>query len=622
MFPGLAKNADLVPVWVCAGDFCALGLLPPGAQCDETIHVLLPLPYSLILELWHMGRGRARSGEPLVAFDGRLILAAEGIFSARPLLATANRFKWPLLLGVAKLGANHFSYTEPKLQPILDNIRQQNSNVGHPSFKASSNLLFRTSAEDLQTAAHLYSNSTSTYAVDAGRYAYVLGSALLGMYIPATPLLLLASSSAAVLKAVLEFGFDPANTCTMTYLTNLRRGEVDSLGCQITLQYGRQGMHQFYTNLQNSAGSDREKWSAAGPFYYLRKTAEKQIRACNTWWRRKSTGKYSLEEVVYGLEQTDLNVINYMKVWIDNNSDLLQDLMKNIVLMRKSKQAVIFGSNGYNALWKGGQLHTDYDRLKVMEVDKYFDVYTLFLWDSDSLSNWLGYAAVISFIIQFCRWACENGYRHGIHEYASKLNIEIQNAKNKYSLQLKENITENVVAIEREGPGHLRLDALNALCNRAASVYAAGIILDIWKEVNTGIQNDRFDIRIETMEPTISTSRVFDSLGIEPDMQRRIFELTDLITNDKIRAILKGHVNEEHKILQQVSEQMQRCINNTSRAALMQQVETLILEAVHLYSIKLMKCVLGEPNSPVDTTEFNAHKQVIFNKLRGFHRQG
>ena len=75
MFPGLAEEKDLVPVWVCAGDFCALGLLPPGAQCDETIHVLLSLPYWLVIKLWHKGRGRSSSGEPLVAFDGRLILA-------------------------------------------------------------------------------------------------------------------------------------------------------------------------------------------------------------------------------------------------------------------------------------------------------------------------------------------------------------------------------------------------------------------------------------------------------------------------------------------------------------------------------------------------------------------
>jgi hypothetical protein len=89
MLPVLAKSQDLVPVWVSAGDFCALGFLPSEVACDERIHVLVPLPYSIVQKLWRMGRGQNHRGEPLVADDGRLILALNkpknGAVFARPL---------------------------------------------------------------------------------------------------------------------------------------------------------------------------------------------------------------------------------------------------------------------------------------------------------------------------------------------------------------------------------------------------------------------------------------------------------------------------------------------------------------------------------------------------------
>ena len=233
MFPGLAKNADLIPVWVCAGDFCALGLLPPGAQCDETIHVLLPLQYSLILQLWHMGRGRARSGEPLVAFDGRLILAAEGGVPKRTLLAkvglmlaAGQHFRAPLAFGL--LSGGFKAYSDYHESPLTLNTAMNNvllHNRDQLSLKVhstrASRVIDNAPLVKVRTGATLSNTSISGDNIVKGVVAtFTIGASVAGFF-GITPLLVFTAASVSLMNAYLELFYNEAELCTTQYLAGI-----------------------------------------------------------------------------------------------------------------------------------------------------------------------------------------------------------------------------------------------------------------------------------------------------------------------------------------------------------------------------------------------------------------
>lgn len=660
MFPGLATEKDLVPVWVCAGDFCALGLLPPGAQCDETIHVLLSLPYWLVLKLWHKGRGRSSSGEPLVAFDGRLILAK----TRKPvLLVQSSRLaKYAALPLAALAGSAQAQSSLSPVQSLQTQLRQlgkidhfskfgdlktieENTVRQDPGFVAKA-MIDRNLGEWVGS----YNDYTNMYAFKGsavlgyGSFAYKLPKPGMGLCLACAMTQFIGVFSVADELSQVQ-------KCAEQYLYKRVQelGKLNSFTCRAELAFEEnepdtRGVFAELRRLVSKLGN-KEINVTRGFFSNLQNTAETKFKETESWWdeRKVGTSLGSLREIVQALEKGGARA-KVFDDFLTTHGFLIKDLARQIGVIKASELALEFSKQGLSAfptvsLPKEPPLPAVCHRnssfctpnnLSEQEVAECYRLRNLVSW----IPGWVVTSAganisvvvtmislmlnVLSFS-RFCRGRSRSQQKFLLEAYG-KIIQTFETHLRRLDTSISAEIQQAIVSVDNSEQTHkLKIDNMQLLYFKTGATFYCHSIFQSFVKMKENVLKGELNGSITLPDTQLTKKQVWDYFKLSEDQQNRLNEAAVTISGINLWSAIRTKMDTYVGILSNGMAQLDLLANNPGAEESERMIER--VRKVQFYYAQyscraLLRFLVHDVDDPVWPEALQGHSERIYEVMR------